>query len=91
MDGAFGRKLDIGKAAEQALANLPRTPAGMRVLHVQDVVLHLKGKLMSVAIGTAVPVGEPLHTALLIAIDDPVAGLAGNPELPAQIRHGLAG
>jgi hypothetical protein len=30
-----------------------------------------------------------VNAAFLIAIEDLVAGLAGNPELSAQIRHGL--
>ena len=71
----------FGKAAEQALANLPRTPAGMRVLHVQDVVLQLKGQLIGIAIGTSASVGEPVNAAFLIAIEDLVAGLARDPEL----------
>ena len=91
MDGAFGGKGDLGESAEQALANLASTPAGVLVLHVQNVVLDLKGKLVGIAIGTAASVGESLHAAFLIAIEDLVAGLAGDPELPAQFRHGLAG
>jgi hypothetical protein len=48
---AFSRELDPGETAEKALANFTSTPAGVLVLHVQDVVLHLKRKLMGVAIG----------------------------------------
>ena len=46
---------------------------------------------MGVAEGTAAPIGEPLNSALLVAIEDLVAGLAGNPELPAEFAHCLAG
>ncbi len=84
MDGALRRRLDIRETAQQALANFTSTPAGVLVLHLQDVVLHLERKLIGVAIGTAAPVGQPLHTALLITIKDLVAGLAGNPELAAS-------
>src|ERR1041385_2769545 len=91
MDGAFGRQPDIREAADQALANLTSTPAGVLVLHVQDVVLHLKGKLVGIAIRTPASVRQPLDSALLIAIEDLVTGLARDPELPAQIGHGLAG
>jgi len=42
-------------------------------------------------IGTPAPIGEPLNSTLLVAIEDLVAGLAGDPELPAEFRHGLAG
>jgi hypothetical protein len=46
---------------------------------------------MSVAIGTTASIGETLHAALLIALEDLVAALAGNAELPAKLAHGLAG
>ncbi len=53
--------------------------------------LHLKGKLVGVAVRTAASVGQPLNSALLITIEDLVAGLARYRELPAQLRHGLVG
>jgi hypothetical protein len=59
-------------------------------LHVEDVVLHLKGELVGAAIRTAAAIGEALDTALLIAVKDLVASLARNTELTAQINHGLA-
>ena len=52
--------------------------------HVQDIVFHLKGKLVGIAKGAPAPVGESLHPAFLIAIEDLVAGLAGDSELPAE-------
>src|SRR5215469_14764226 len=90
MDGAFGRNGDAGEPADQTLADLARTPTGVLMLHAQDVVLHLKGEFIGVAIGTSAPVGQPLHPTFLVAIKDLVAGLAGDAELPAQLRHGLA-
>jgi hypothetical protein len=60
-------------------------------LHVQDEVLYLKGKLMGIAIGTPAPVGQPLNTTFLVAIVDLVARLAGDRDLPAELRHRLAG
>src|SRR5450432_283244 len=91
MDGAFGRDLDIGESADQAFSDLTGTPAAVLALHVEDIVLNLKGKLMSIAIGAPAPVGQPLNPALLVAIEDLVPGLAGDPELSAEFRHGLAG
>jgi len=35
--------------------------------------------------------GESLHSTLLVAIEDLVADFAGDPELPAEFRHGFAG
>jgi hypothetical protein len=60
-------------------------------LNVQNVVLHLKRKLVGIAIGTPASVGEPVNAAFLIAIEDLVAGLAGDAKLPAKFRHRLAG
>jgi len=91
MDGAFGGKGNVGESTEQALANFASTPTGVLMLDVQNVVLHLKGKLVGVAIGTSAPVGETVNAAFLVAIEDLVASLAGDPELPAQFRHWLAG
>jgi len=90
MDGAFGGKWDVGEAAQQSLADFPSAPTGMLTLHIQDVVLHLKGQLIGIAIGASASVGEPVNAAFLIAIEDLVAGLARDPELSAQIPHGLA-
>src|SRR5258708_21572657 len=56
----------VALTAAQALADFTSTPAGALVLHVQDVVLHLKGKLMGVAIGTTASIRQPLHSAFLI-------------------------
>ncbi|HXC96065.1 MAG TPA: hypothetical protein VNU92_10200 [Edaphobacter sp.] len=41
--------------------------------------------------GRRAPVGESWHSALLVAIEDLVAGFAGDSELPAEFRHGFAG
>src|SRR5215471_18862541 len=90
MNGAFGGKWDVGEAAQQSLADFPSAPTGMLTLHAQDVVLHLKGQLIGIAIRTPTSVGEPLDAAFLIAIEDLVPGLARDPELSAQIRHCLA-
>ncbi len=91
MDGAFRRDGDAREPADQALTDLTSTPAGVLALHVQNIVLHLKGKLMGIAKGTAAPVRQSLHAALLVAIEDLVTGFAGNAELSAEVRHWLAG
>src|SRR5947207_449070 len=91
MDGAFGRDLDAGESADQALADLAGAPTGVLTLYVENVVLHLKGELMSIAIGTPASIRQPLHPTFLIAIEDFIPGFAGDPELPAQFRHWLAG
>src|SRR5215471_17315967 len=89
MDGAFGGDGNTGEPASQALADFASTPTGVLTPHIQNVVLDLKWKLVSVTIGTSASVGEPVNAAVLIAIDDLVAGLARNSKLPAQFCHGL--
>src|SRR2546429_9966170 len=85
MDGALGRDGNSGESAQEALANLAGTPAGVLALHVQDEVFHLEGKLIRIAVGSSASVRQPLHAAFLIAIEDLVARLARDPKLPAEI------
>ena len=40
MDGTVGRNFNPRKSANQTLTNLSRTPGGVLVLQVQDVVLY---------------------------------------------------
>ena len=91
MNGAFGRNLDTGKSANQALSNLTSSPGGVLALHIQDIVFNLKRKLMGIVTGAPAPVGQPLNATFLVAIEDLVAGLAGERELSAEFRHRLAG
>src|SRR5882757_5109525 len=91
MDGAFGGDFDIGESADQALSDLTSAPAGVLALHIEDVVLNLKRELMGIPIGTPAPVGQTLNPALLVAIEELIPSFAGDPELSAEFRHGLAG
>src|SRR5882724_8344329 len=90
MDGALRWNLDTGEPANQALSDFPSTPGGVLALHVQNIVLKLKRKLPAIAIGPPTTVGQPLNAAGLVAIEDLVAGLAGDAELSAEFRHRLA-
>src|SRR5712671_4822180 len=76
MDGALGRDRNSGESAQEALANLARTPARVLALHVQDEVFHLEGKLIRIAEGPSASVRQPLHPTLLVATKDFVARLA---------------
>src|SRR5260370_33812007 len=91
MDRAFGRDFDTGEPPDQALADLTSTPAGVLALNVQDKVLNLKGKLRGIPTRTPAPVRQPLHAAFLVTIQDFVAGLPGDPKLPTEFSHRLAG
>jgi hypothetical protein len=46
---------------------------------------------MGIAIGRAASVGQPFDPAILVTIKDLVAGLAGDPKLPAEFHHRFAG
>src|ERR1700733_13461968 len=89
MDGALGRNLDVGEPADQALSDFPSAPAAVLPLHVQDEVLHLKRQLIGIAIGTTASVGQAFDPAILVAIKNLVAGLAGDSELPAKFGQWL--
>src|ERR1700745_4349821 len=91
MDGAFGGDGNAGESADQTFADFAGAPAGVFALHVQDEIFHLKGKLVGVAIRAATAVGQALHAALLVTIEDLVAGLARDAKLSAQLSHRLAG
>src|SRR5215468_4191325 len=91
MDGAFRRDGNPAESANEALADFAGAPAGVLALHVQDKVLHLKGKLVGVTIRAAAAVGEPINAAFLITVEDLVARLTGNPKLSAKFRHRLTG
>jgi hypothetical protein len=91
MNGAFAGDRNPREPADQTFFDFASPPARVLVLHVQDVVLDLKRKLVGVAIRTPAPVGQPLNPAFLVAVEDLVAGLTGNAKLPAEFRRRLAG
>ena len=76
VDGAFGGDGNTGEPACQALANFASAPTGMLLFHVENVVLDLKWKLVSVTIGTPASVREPMNPAFLVTIEDLVASFA---------------
>ena len=69
MNRAFGGKLDRRESPRQALSDLARTPAGIIMLGVENVVLHLKRESIRIPIRTPAPVGQPLNSAFLVAIE----------------------
>ena len=89
VNGAAGRDLDCRQSSQQALADLAGAPVGFSrfVLRSPPPSARASCWRSDRAVGS---IREPLQTAFLIALEDLVAGLAGNPELPAQCRHALA-
>src|SRR5258708_6088877 len=91
MDGALGRDPDIAvQSANQELANLASTPMRLLALEGDDQALDLGWQLVGVAHGAARAIRQRFDPAILVALEDLVAGLAGDPELPADLRHRFA-
>src|SRR5438552_18487987 len=72
------------------LADLRRAPAGSLTLKLHDQLLDLQGQLVRLPIGPPTAIGQTFETAILIALEDLVTGLARDIELAAQGRHLLA-
>src|SRR5207302_6251560 len=91
MDGALGRDADIAvQSANQELANLASTPMGFLALQGDNQALDLGWQLVGIAHGAARAIRQRFDPAMLVALEDLVAGLAGDPELPADLRHRFA-
>src|SRR5882724_13352203 len=72
------------------LADLRRSPSGVFLLQPQDQVLNLKGQSVSLSVRTSRAIRQSFQSAIPIPIEDFMACLAGDIELPAQRRHLLA-
>src|SRR5437588_4327624 len=91
MDGALGRDADIAvQSANQELANLASTPMGFLALQGDNQALDLGWQLVGIAHGAARAIRQRFAPAMLVALEDLAAGLAGDPELPADLRHRFA-
>src|SRR5205807_1448969 len=91
MDGALGRDADIAvQSANQELANLASTPMGFLALQGDNQALDLGWQLVGIAHGAARAIRQRFDPAMLVALEDLVAGLAGDRELPADLRHRFA-
>jgi hypothetical protein len=88
--GADGRGRDIVVLPPELLADLRGTPAGALPLELHDQPLDLKGQLVGLPVGPSAAIGQSFEPAVLIPLEDLVAGLARDIELPAQGRHLLA-
>src|SRR5438067_1018518 len=88
--GADGRGRDIAMQPPQLLANLRCAPTGSLALEPNDQLFDLEGQLVRRAVGPATAIGQSFEPAILVALEDLVAGLARDVELAAQRRHLLA-
>src|SRR6266536_154015 len=90
MDGTFGRYPDVARQpADQQLADLARAPVRLVAFEPDDEGLELRGQLVGVADRPARAVAQGRKPVLFVAVENLVAGLAGDAELPAHVRHGF--
>ena len=91
VDRALGRDAHVlVQTAHQQLANLARAPMRLLALTADNQALHLRRQLIGIAYRSPTAVAQRFETTLLVPIEDLVAGLAGDPELPAKAAQCLA-
>src|SRR5581483_3801206 len=91
MNGAAGRHFDcVRQPFQEALADLAGAPVGFLGLGGYNGRFDLFGPLIGIAEGAPGSIREPLQSAFLITLQELIASLAGNLELPAQCGHALA-
>ena len=91
MDGASGRDADVAvQPSDQQFADLACAPMRLVLFETDDEALDLRRQLVGIAHRPARSVRQGLEAMLLIAVEDFVAGLPRDAELPAHICHGLA-
>ena len=74
----------------QFLADLGRAPPGVLALQADDRRFDRRRQAIRLAIGPPAAIGEGRDAAVFVAVENLVAGLAGDAELGAQRRHLLA-
>src|SRR5258708_2265631 len=90
VNGALGGDSHVPvELANQELADLACTPMRLLALEVDDHSLDLRRQLIRITHGAAGPIAERLKAALLVAIEDLVAGLTGDAECQTGVRHRL--
>src|SRR5918994_260199 len=90
VDRANGRQVRAGELLPELFADLGRAPAGILPLQAHDRGLKGRRQPIRLPVRSMAPVAKGLNAAVLVTVEDLVAGLAGNPELGAQRRHLLA-
>ena len=90
MDRADGRQVRAGELLPELFADLGRAPARILPLQAHDRRFNGRRQPIRLPVRAVAPIAEGLDPAVLVAVEDLVAGLARNPELGAQRRHLLA-
>jgi len=90
MDRADSRQVRAGELLPELLADLGCAPARILPLQAHDRGFNRRRQSICLPVRAMTPIAEGLDPAVLVAIEDLVAGLTGDPELGAQRRHLLA-
>src|ERR1700733_9352221 len=91
VNGAASRDFYFRRqSSKKALPDLAGAPVRFLALGRYDGRFDLLGQLVGIAMGAPGTIREPLQPAFLIAVDDLVAGFAGDLKLAAQRGHTLA-
>ncbi len=91
VDRRPGRNAHVaGQPAHQQFPDLARAPVRLVAPGLDDQPLDLVGQLVGVSDRSPRAIAKRFKTLLLVAVEDLVAGLAGNPELPAHIAHAFS-
>jgi hypothetical protein len=85
---APGRDTHIaGKTPDKQLTDLPGAPMRLLALAFDNHPINGSRQLIGIPHGPARTVAQRLKAVIPVTIENLVPGLAGNPELPAQIAH----
>ena len=85
---APGRDTHIaGKTPDKQLTDLPGAPMRLLALVLDNHPFNGAWQLIGIPHWPTRAIPQRLYTMILVAVENLVTGLAGNPELPAQIAH----
>ena len=91
MYGALGRQPRVaGELADQQLPDFARAPMRLVPLEIDDQPLHLVRQLVGIAYRPTRAIAQRIEPLVLVAVEDLVAGLAGNAEIAAHLAHTFA-
>src|SRR5512138_1092291 len=90
VDRADGWQMRAGELLPELFADLGRAPTRILPLQAHDRGFDGRWQPIRLPVRSMAPIAEGLNPTILVAVEDLVAGLPGNPELGAQRRHLLA-